>query len=65
MQLERDLSLVFRFTSHRIFGQEWSGGHTPEWNGCVNVRCRWDYQSKGPLGNGVEGLGREHFAGGK
>ena len=65
MQLERDLSLVFRFTSRKIFDQERSRGHTPEWGGCVNVICRWDYQSKEPLGNGIEGLGREHIAGGK
>ena len=48
-QPERDLSLVFRFTSSGIFDQERSGGQTPEWSRCVNVRCRWDYQSKGPL----------------
>ena len=64
-QSERDLSLVFRFTSCKIFDQERLGGQTPEWNWCINVRCRWDYQSKGPLGNGVEGPGREHFEGGK
>ena len=64
-QSERDLSLVFRFTSRRIFDQERSRGQTLEWGGCVNVRCRWDYQSKESLGNGVEGPGREHIAGGK
>ena len=49
MQSERDLSLVFRFTSCGIFDQERSGCQTPEWSGRLNVRCRWDYQSKGPL----------------
>ena len=29
-QLERDLSLVFRFTLRRIFDQEWLGGQTLE-----------------------------------
>ena len=33
--------------------------------GAFNVICRWDYQSKEPLGNGVGGLDREHIAGGK
>ena len=60
-----DLLLVFSFTSRRIFDQEWSGGQNPKWSRCVNVRCRWDYQSKEPLGNGVKFSGREHIAGGK
>ena len=57
--------MFFRFTARRTFDQEWSGGQNPEWGGCVNLRCRWDYQSKEPLGNGVGGLGREHIARGK
>ena len=31
-QSERDLSLVFKFTSCRIFDQERSGDQTPKWN---------------------------------
>ena len=64
-QSERDLSPTFHLYSRKIFDQERSGGQTPEWGRCVDVRCKQDYQRKEPLGNGVEGPGREHIAGDK
>ena len=47
------------------FNQEWSGDQILEWGRYVVIRCRWDDQRGGPLGNGVDSPCMEHVAGGK